>query len=109
MFVSSGLREALTDAELDAVIAHEHAHLTQRHGLALRIAHVNSIVLGAFRAGRELHRASLLLVELAADDAATKATSSAALAGALTTMGTELGDAGMLARAHRSQMQATVA
>lgn len=109
VFVSSGLREALTDAELDAVIAHEHAHLTQRHGLALRIAHVNSVALGAFRAGRELRRASLLLVELAADDAAAKATSSAALAGALTTMGTELGDAGMLARAHRLQMQAAVA
>ncbi len=101
VFISSGLREALTDTELDAVIAHEHAHLTQRHGLALRIAHVNSVALGALRAGRELRRASLLLVELAADDASAKATSPTALAGALTTMGTQLGDAGMLARAQR--------
>ena len=77
---------ALDSQELAAVLAHERAHLRQRHHLALALA--RGLARGfapvpLFRVG-SLETARL--VELAADDAAASDTSGVSVAGALITL-----------------------
>ena len=94
--VSTGLRDLLSPSQLAAVIAHEHAHLRQRHGWAVRIAELNALCLPrAFWAGRALKRATLLLVELIADDTAAKQAGAVHLANALAAMGRTTRDPGL--------------
>jgi Zn-dependent protease with chaperone function len=81
--VTSALAEALTRAELRAVLEHERAHLTGRHDLLLRIARLNRACLPALFGARAFDQAVHLLVELAADDAAARVCGSAALSSAL--------------------------
>lgn len=100
--VATVLRDLLSPAELEAVIAHEHAHLRQRHSWAVRIAEVTSSCLpSSWRVGVEFRRATLLLVELIADDAAAKQVGAVHLANALAVMGRACGDVGMDLRADR--------
>lgn len=100
--VATELRELLTSTELEAVIAHEHAHLRQRHSWAVRIAEVTSSCMpSSWRVGAEFRRATLLLVELIADDAAAKQVGAVHLANALAVMGRACGDMGMDLRADR--------
>ena len=101
IFLSSAVEQFLTPAQLQAVIAHEYAHLRQRHGWALRIAHVNTMCLAGLWPGRAFQPAITLLVELAADDAAARQAGAANLANALTILGDASGDQGMHLRADR--------
>lgn len=101
IFLSSDLEERLTGPELTAVIAHEYAHLRQRHFTALRIAELNAVCVPFLPAGRALSRTTRLLVELAADDAAARQVGPAHLANALSRLSEASGDAGMAVRAER--------
>lgn len=85
--VTSALLEGLSGPQVQAVLAHEHAHLRQRHHLALLTPTVLNAAFGATvplfaTAEREVAR----LVELSADDAARRHVGSQALAGALRQM-----------------------
>lgn len=102
IFLSSELTRTLSGPELDAVIAHEKAHLRQRHGLILRIAEINAACLPrAARVGREFKRATRLLVELIADDSAAREVGPARYANTLVRMGHLTGDPMFPLRAKR--------
>ncbi|MGF3056002.1 M48 family metalloprotease [Microbacterium sp. YY-01] len=101
IFLSSAVEQLLTPAQIQAVIAHEYAHLRQHHGWALRIAHINTMCLAGRWPGRAFQPAITLLVELAADDAAARQAGAAHLANALTILGEASGDQGMRLRASR--------
>lgn len=45
IFVSSAMEQLLTPPQLQAVLAHEFAHLRHQHGLAIRIAQLNALLL----------------------------------------------------------------
>jgi Zn-dependent protease with chaperone function len=85
--ISAGTLDLLDSAELAAVLAHERAHLRERHDLVLLpfIA-----LLQAFRwsgAARQAHRAVALLVEMHADDRARQELPARELATALLRVG----------------------
>ena len=102
ILVSSALERALTTAQLHAVLAHEYAHLRGRHGLLVRLAELNEACLPGFvPAGRSLRKATLMLVELVADDVAARQAGSAQLTVALERLAEASGEAGFLARAER--------
>ncbi|MGE2735150.1 M56 family metallopeptidase [Mycolicibacterium vaccae] len=81
--VSEGAVRALSDSELTAILAHEHAHLRARHDLVLEMF---TAVRTAFprwvRSGNAL-AAVRLLIELLADDAAVRTAGPRPLARAL--------------------------
>lgn len=99
--VTRGLLECLDEAELEAVIAHERAHLTQRHHFALLLALVNEACLPRFLPARKLHQSTKLLVELIADDTAAKHCGREVTASALAKMAERAGDPGIAARSER--------
>ncbi|KAB1641434.1 M56 family metallopeptidase [Gulosibacter chungangensis] len=101
IFVSSAMGQLLTAPQLQAVLAHEFAHLRHRHGLAMRIAQLNALFLPGTRIGRALERATRLQIELAADDAAARQVGAVHLANALTVLATATQDVGMTLRAQR--------
>lgn len=102
ILLSSAMSAALTPAQLQAVLAHEYAHLQHRHGLVVRIAELNALVVPRWlRAGASLRRATLLLVELIADDVAARQAGVWALAAALDRIAVVSGDAGLELRSER--------
>lgn len=101
IFVSSAMKHLLTAPQLQAVLAHEFAHLRHRHGIAMRIAELSSLMLPGARAGRAFERATRLQIELAADDAAARQVGPAHLANALTVLADATQDVGMTLRAER--------
>lgn len=102
ILVSSALEQALTPAEVQAVLAHEYAHLHGRHHWALRIARVNSACLPrGLAAGPALTRATLLLVELSADDSAARQAGAVNVANALAKLSRLTRNSGMQLRAER--------
>lgn len=102
ILLSSALEAALTPTQLRAVLAHEYAHLRQRHGLVVRIAELNALCLPRWvPAGAALRSATMLLVELVADDVATRQAGAGTLAGALTRIGRATDDPGLELRAAR--------
>jgi Zn-dependent protease with chaperone function len=106
ILISSGLESALTTAQVQAVLAHEWAHLRGRHHWAMRIANLNAACLPPFLpAGRALRRATRLLIELVADDTAARQTGAVNLANALARLGALSGDSGMDLRAERLTMR----
>lgn len=87
VMVSTGALDALTPKELSAVLAHEHAHLRQRHHLLIAVMAALSrrlrwVPLIAAAAAAINH-----YLEIAADDAARRHVGTPALAGALLTLG----------------------
>jgi hypothetical protein len=109
--VSVGALELLGRGELAAVLAHERAHLRERHDLvllpftALRRAFPRSVTC------TDAHQAVALLVEMLADDRALRARSARELVSALVrfgTAGTCPAPAGALAAA-QGEMAARVA
>lgn len=72
IYVSSGTVEALDDAELDAVVAHERHHARQRDPLRIFVAGVLSDGLFFAPALRRLADRYAALAELAADRAAVR-------------------------------------
>lgn len=102
ILVSTGMIEALTIAQLQAVLAHERAHLRGRHDWAMRLADINAACLPALLpAGAALRRATVLLIELVADDAAARQAGAVNLANALSQLADLTGDESMRLRAER--------
>lgn len=99
--VSSGLTDRLSPAELRAIIEHERAHLRGRHDLATRLAALSCACLPSLIASRELHRATQLLIELIADDAAARHCGRTVTASALTKLSVAANDQLFLLRAER--------
>ncbi|MFP3988674.1 M56 family metallopeptidase [Streptomyces sp. E11-3] len=81
--LTSGALAALEPHELDAVIAHERAHIRQRHHLVLAYADALERAFPGLSLFRTAAAETRRLVELAADDEATARTSSLTLATAL--------------------------
>lgn len=85
--ISAGALDLLDQAELAAVLAHERAHLRERHDLVLLPF---TALLRAFRwstVAREAHAAVALLVEMLADDRALRHRPARELATALIRVG----------------------
>ncbi|WP_242582073.1 M56 family metallopeptidase [Amycolatopsis sp. 195334CR] len=83
---TSGLQERLSDRELQAVLAHEHAHLKGHHHRLVRIAEIAGSGLHFVPLMRDAPAALHLLVELAADRAAAAECGVAPLRSALLAM-----------------------
>ncbi|GGM25075.1 MULTISPECIES: M56 family metallopeptidase [Micromonospora] len=95
---SCALEAVLTADQMQAVLAHEYAHLRYRHDWLVRIADLNALLLPrSWAAGMSMRRAVGLLVELVADDTAAKQAGAAHLADALV----RIGEPGMQLRAER--------
>ncbi|MBO2463906.1 M48 family metalloprotease [Actinomadura violacea] len=94
--VSTGAQEALTDAELGAVLAHERAHLRLRHHALLLMLDLAHSLLPWLPTVRRAKSRLPLLLEMAADDAAANAHGSRILVDALCRLSTAPGPAGAL-------------
>jgi Zn-dependent protease with chaperone function len=70
--VSSGALDRLEDAQLQAVLAHERAHLRHRHHLLLTSVDALAAALFWLPAFREARRSLPILLEMAADDIAAR-------------------------------------
>jgi len=81
--VTSGARAALTPRQLDAALAHEHAHLAGRHHLALVLARGFTRAFGVVPLFRAAEQEIAVLLELLADDAAARRCGRVAVAQAL--------------------------
>lgn len=99
--VSHGLRQALTSAQLRAVVAHERAHLRGHHYMAVRAAELYRACVPRLRSSQRLLIASRLLVELIADDDAARKAGAVHLANALSIIAHRTGDQSMEMRAER--------
>lgn len=101
ILVSSLLEEELTPIELRAVIEHERAHIAGRHGLVAQLAQLNRACLPRLLGAREFQRATALLVELIADDAAARVCGAESTASALSRLGEIQDSDAMVLRARR--------
>jgi Zn-dependent protease with chaperone function len=72
VLVSTGLAERLAEDELDAVVAHEAAHLRQHHPAAVAVAESIERAVPWVPGARAMARSTRVLVEFAADDAAAR-------------------------------------
>lgn len=72
VLVSTGLADRLRTDELEAVVAHERAHLTQHHAVAVAIAESIERAVPWIPGARAMARSTRVLVEFAADDAAAR-------------------------------------
>ncbi|KRE60534.1 peptidase M48 [Arthrobacter sp. Soil736] len=81
--VTTGALLALDDVQLDAVLAHEHAHLAERHDLILGLARALASAFPAVGVFRLAADETARLIELRADDAAAARSGRLTVAGAL--------------------------
>lgn len=81
--LSDGLLRLLTDEELTAVVAHERAHVTQRHGILLMAFKAWRMALPWFPIASRAEGAVAMLVEMLADDAARRVVPDEVLASAV--------------------------
>jgi Zn-dependent protease with chaperone function len=130
VIVTTGALRALDAGQLDAVLAHERAHLAGRHHRLLAMARIAGQVLPFLPLMRDADAQVTQLVELHADDAATRASDPRSLATALVVLATGaspepalaaaggdavqrihrlLGPAEQLGRVHRQLLCATAA
>ena len=130
VIVTTGALRALDAGQLDAVLAHERAHLAGRHHRLLAMAKIAGQVLPFLPLMRDADTQVARLVELHADDAATRASDPRSLATALVVLATGaspepalaaaatdavqrihrlLGPAEQLGRVHRQLLRATAA
>ena len=86
--LTTGALQALDPAQLDAVLAHERAHLAGHHHALLAIARIGRQVLPFIPLMRDADAQVTRLVELHADDAATRARDPRPLAAALVVLAT---------------------
>jgi len=91
--VTSGARAALTPRQLDAALAHEHAHLAGRHHLALIVARGFTRAFGVVPVFLAAEREIAALLELLADDVAARRYGGVAVAQAL--LGLACGQSGV--------------
>jgi hypothetical protein len=83
VILTTGAVRALDPSQLDAVLAHERAHLAGRHHWLLAMARIGREVLPFLPLMRDAEEQVARLVELHADDAATRARDPRLLATAL--------------------------
>jgi Zn-dependent protease with chaperone function len=83
VILTTGAVQALDPGQLDAVLAHERAHLAGRHHWLLAVARIGREVLPFLPLTRDAEAQVARLVELHADDAATRARDPRLLATAL--------------------------
>jgi len=97
--------QALDPGQLDAVLAHERAHLAGRHHRLLALARIGRQVLPFLPLMRDAEQQVARLVELHADDAATRARDPRLLATALVVLATAAGPAPALAAGATDSVQ----
>lgn len=95
--VSQGLIELLDADAMRAVIAHERAHVAQRHDIVLVLFRAWHASLPWFPIATRAQREVELLVELLADDQARRAVDDASLANAIRAVGAGHGEPDALA------------
>ena len=88
MILTTGALQALDRDQLDAVLAHERAHLAGHHHRLLAVARIARQVLPFIPLMRDADTQITRLVELHADDAATRAHDPGPLATALVVLAT---------------------
>ena len=88
VILTTGALQALDRGQLDAVLAHERAHLAGHHHRLLAVARIARQVLPFIPLMRDADTQITRLVELHADDAATRARDPGPLASALVVLAT---------------------
>jgi hypothetical protein len=105
VILTTGAVQALDPGQLDAVLAHERAHLTGRHHWLLAMARISREVLPFLPLMRDTEEQVARLVELHADDAATRARDPRLLATALVVLATAASPAAALAAGATDSVQ----
>ena len=103
--LTTGALEALDPAQLDVVLAHERAHLAGHHHVLLALARIARQVLPFMPLMRDADAQVARLVEMHADDAATRARDPGTLAAALVVLATAASPAPALAAAVTDTVQ----
>lgn len=98
--ISDGLRHLLTDDELTAVLAHEQAHLRQRHHLIMSALHAVTEPLRWIPLAGAVADAAPHYLEIAADRCARDHSGTPALASALLKIGAPVGPEAVSPDAH---------
>jgi Zn-dependent protease with chaperone function len=105
VIVTTGALQALEPGQLDAVLAHERAHLAYHHHRLLAIARISSQVLPFIPLTRDIAAQVARLIEMHADDAATGARDGEVLATALVALAGTVSPAPGLAAAATDAVQ----
>ena len=105
VILTTGAVQALDPGQLDAVLAHERAHLTGRHHRLVAMARIGREVLPFLPLMRDAEEQVAHLVELHADDAATRARDPRLLATALVVLATPASPAPALAAGATDSVQ----
>ncbi|HEY2315414.1 MAG TPA: M56 family metallopeptidase [Streptosporangiaceae bacterium] len=105
VILSTGALDALDPGQLSAVLAHERAHLTSRHHRLLALARIGRLVLPFLPLMRDADTQVPRLIEMHADDAATRTSDPRSLATALVTLATATSPAPALAAAATDSVQ----
>jgi Zn-dependent protease with chaperone function len=105
VILTTGAVAALDPAQLDAVLAHERAHLAGRHHAFLAMARIGRQVLPFVPLMQDADMQVARLVELHADDTATRASDPRSLATALVVLATAASPAPALAAAATDAVQ----
>src|SRR5256885_12599976 len=105
VILTTGAVQALDGGQLDAVLAHERAHLAGHHHRLLALAQIGRLVLPFLPLTRDADEQVARLVELHADDAAARARDPRLLATALVVLATAASPAPALAAAATDSAQ----
>ncbi|HEY6277806.1 MAG TPA: M56 family metallopeptidase [Streptosporangiaceae bacterium] len=105
VILSTGAMNALDPAQLEAVLAHERAHLAGRHHRLLALARIGRLVLPFLPLMRDADPQVARLIEMHADDAAARASDPRSLATALVVLATGASPAPALAAAATDSVQ----
>ncbi len=105
VILTTGAVQALDPGQLQAVLAHERAHLTGRHHRLLAMARIGREVLPFSPLMRDAEEQVARLVELHADDAATRGRDPRLLATALVVLATAASPASALAAGATDSVQ----
>jgi len=105
VIVTTGALQALDPGQLDAVLAHERAHLAYHHHRLLAIARIASQVLPFIPLARDAATQIARLIEMHADDAAAGARDGEVLATALVALASTASPAPGLAAAATDAVQ----
>jgi Zn-dependent protease with chaperone function len=105
VILTTGAVQALDSGQLEAVLAHERAHLAGRHHRLLALARIGREVLPFLPLMRDAEEQVARLVELHADDAAARARDPRLLATALVVLATAASPASALAASATDSVQ----
>jgi Zn-dependent protease with chaperone function len=105
VILTTGAVQALDPGQLDAVMAHERAHLAGRHHRLLALARIGREVLPFLPLMRDAEEQVARLVELHADDTATRSCNPRLLATALVVLATAASPASTLAAGTTDSVQ----